>query len=325
MQPLKVFAINGMPIIGDWDKDLEGLPLNIGILNLEMANKELNTFFTSNLEENHFIEQMKLIKATKNLFLNFLYKNFTFQNEFNELFLLGLNNNSKNLIKDIEQLFHKIAIKNSLLERAGNITPYEFLANMLTNHVHNCNNAQKGLSEYFNDPCQHGVATRSPFIVDKTIHGDSNGPRFHIIVTEDQQLNYSVQYIYTINEIQRVKLYLIKGILESNFIHVSDWLDMDKWSPIIEKQIELKQRNLIAAKTFDKYLLYLSSRHTISIPKSLPSHDKSLAKRAFTYIIQPDKRDENFMFNFNNRSSSFGEGSYEPHDNNHSSIKKSFL
>lgn len=339
MQPLKVFSVDGKPIIGDWDKDLESLPLNIGILDLETANKEFNTFFSCNVEGNHVLEQMKLIKAAKHLFLNLLYKDFIFQDEFNKLFLLGLNKNSKSLIKDIDQLFHQIAIKTSLLERAGIITPYEFLSNILTNHVHNCNNSKQGLSEYYNDPCQHGMAGRSPFYLDKTISGNSDRPMFHIVVAENSQLNYSIHYIYTVNETQKIKLYLIDGILESSFIHVSHWLDMDKWSPIIKKQIELNQKNLIADKTFDKYLLYLSQKYVmeapvdvaatevptevskkisresvinfvkdlhVDIPRksiiSLENNNLFSPDRKFPNIFLPNVTDEAILFNFNRRN-----------------------
>ncbi|MGI9214986.1 MAG: hypothetical protein ACR2HS_04975, partial [Gammaproteobacteria bacterium] len=96
------------------------------------------------------------------------------------------------------------------------------------------------------------------------------------VVAEDSQLNCFIHYIYTINEIQKIKLYLIDGILESSFIHVSHWLNMDKWSPIIKKQIELKQENLIADKTFDKYLLYLSQKYVMEVPVDVATTDVPL-------------------------------------------------
>lgn len=273
MQPLKVLAKDGKPIISDWDKDLESLPLNAGIIDLQSVNQEFNTLFDLNSDDNHIVAQLELIKATKKLFLNLLYKNFTFQDQFNNLFLLGLNKYSKSLMKDIDGLFHRIAIKTSLLERAGIITPYEFLSNILTNHLHNCNNAKQGLSRYFDDPFQHGLASRSPFFLDKTISNNSDGPRFNIVVSEDNYSHYAVNYIYTVTEEQRIKLLLIKGILESNFIHINSCVDMAKWSIIIDKQIELGQEKLICMKTMDKYLLFKGMQHALRLPCKIVGAD----------------------------------------------------
>lgn len=254
MKPLMVFAKDGKPIIGDWDKDLESMPLCAGIQDLKEANTEFNTLIDTP-DDTGAIQQVKLIDATKKLFINLLYKNLIFQDDFNQRFLLGLDKHSKTLKRDINNLFFQIAIKTSLLERAGVITPYEFLTNILTNHVHNCNNADKGLEGYFDDPCQHGVESRSPFKLDKTISHSPNGPRFHIISCQGRE----IQYVYTVSEEQRVKLYSVCGLLETNFIHVGPWADMEKWHVIIERQIELRQQELIAIETMVVYKQYIKS------------------------------------------------------------------
>jgi hypothetical protein len=263
-KPLMVFAVGGKPIIGDLDKDLESLPLCIGISDLKASNTEYNTFIL-NLDSTGISEQIKLIDATKKLFMNLLYKNLVFQNSFNECFLLGLDPNSTTLIYDAENVFYTIAIKTSLLARAGVVTPYEFLRNILTNHVHNYSNANKGLSDYFNDPFQHGVDLRNPFNLDKTISHDYDGGRFHVF----SEGNSKVWYVYTRNQDQRIKLYLLPGFLETNFIHVSPTMDMQKWHIIIEKQIELKQQELIYPATMLAYKKYKKSPQIQTDPRPL--------------------------------------------------------
>lgn len=253
-KPLMVFASGGRPIIGDLDKDLESLPMNIGILDLKTANTEYNTFIL-NTDSSGISEQIKLIDATKKLFMNLLYKDSVFQSEFNECFALGLDPDSTTLIYDAENLFYTIAIKTTLLARAGVITPYEFLRNILANHAHNSCNISKGIEGYFNDPFQHGVDLRSPFSLDNTISHSYDGGRFHIFAAGKNK----VQYIYTRNQEQRIKLYLIFGFLETNFIHVSPIMDMEKWHIIIEKQIELKQQELIHPATMLAYKKYKKS------------------------------------------------------------------
>ena len=133
----------------------------------------------------------------------------------------------------------------NLLERAGVITPYELLRNMLANYWHNKDNIG-----YFENPFQHGAENRSP-IIDPKIKPDAGGPRLHI---------YQGQFIYTENEDQRVKLFLIDGFLDNNFIHIHPLANMEKWYPVIAKQISLNQGRLILPETMKAYSKYCKSK-----------------------------------------------------------------
>jgi hypothetical protein len=168
--------------------------------------------------------------------------------EFNNIFKLQLNANSINLEHDIEKLFNEIAINSNLLHSAGIITPYEFLRNILINLVHNRNNAAKGIQDYFHNPCQHGVEARSPYRSDESI---SVAPKamFHILGIDKN----TVRFVYTTNNTQRIKLYLLPGFLENNFIYVNALDDMSIWHPVITRQLELRLINLIPVNTLISY------------------------------------------------------------------------
>lgn len=265
-KPLMVFAKDGKPIIGDWDKDIESIPLCAGILNLVEFNTEFNTFIITS-DKTGISQQIKLIELTKKLFLHLLYKDQIFNDEFNKYFFLGLNKNSATLSYDIDNIFYIIAIKTSLLERAGCITPYEFLRNILANHVHNVNNEKKGMAGYFCDPFQHGVAARSPYCLDQTISRGHGGPRFHIFASK----NKKIYYLYTNDEQQRINFYSVNELLETNFIHINYSIDMEKWHHIITRQIELGQEALIYPATMLAYKKYQTNVRSALVKNSKTS------------------------------------------------------
>lgn len=238
VKPLMVLAKNNMPIISDWDKDLESMPLDDIFLANKEANKEFNTF--DSVEERRL-----LLAATKNLFEqlcehkkpshHLVIKNF-FSNKYNFLQL----------------------INGHLLASTGVITPYELLRNMLANYFHNeCHE----IHDYYKDPFQHGPNNRTP-IVDPSINADFDGSRLHI---------YQGQIIYTVSQEQRIKLYLVAGFLETNFIHIPPSADMEYWGIIIEKQVDLGQWELISPKTLEAYFKYQETEFKLG--KNLPVYN----------------------------------------------------
>ena len=236
LKALKVFAKDGIPIIGDWDKDLESMPLDKVFLANKEANKEFNTF-------NSVQERRLLLTATKKLFEQ----------------LCDQKKPAKHsVIRDFFSAKYNFLqlLNGNLLARAGCITPYELLRNMLANYFHNENSKLPG---YYPDPFQHGPEHRNPF-VDSRIKSDFEGSRFHI---------YQGNFIYTINEDQRIKLYLVEGFLETNFIHIHPLVNMEKWCVIIEKQVNLGQWELISPKTMEAYFQYQAT--LLKLGKDLPN------------------------------------------------------
>lgn len=237
-KPLMVLAKNNMPIISDWDKDSESMPLDDIFLANKESNKEFNTFDS--------VEQRKLLlAATKNLFEKLCEHKKPSQH----LVITNFFSNKYNFLQ---------LINGNLLASVGVITPYELLRNMLANYFHNESHERY---DYYKDPFQHGPNNRSP-IGDPSVNPGSDGARLHI---------YQGKVIYTVNEEQRIKLYLVTGFLETNFIHIAPSADMEYWSIILERQVDLGQWELISPVTMEAYFKYQETE--LKLGKSLPVYN----------------------------------------------------
>lgn len=123
----------------------------------------------------------------------------------------------KKLLQDpskatLDDLFESDEAKDYFTNLAGNITPIQFLDKAIMN--------QLGKSEFL----QHGAdqfGLGSKFILDTGTHLHIFGDKM-FITTDDKQ---------------RVKLWLIPEVFNSQFIHVNPAADMTIWSPLIEAQL----------------------------------------------------------------------------------------
>lgn len=235
-KPLLVFAKDGQPIMGDWDKDFESIPVNTELGNVinsiyNNAHYAFNTF--DGIEE-----QRELLRTTESLFNSL-------RNYFNE--------RESQYSPEIKKFF---SMKNkflqmvdySLLERAGVITSYEFLKNMLSNYCYKINSKTEG---YFDNPFQHGPDNRNPYAP------SPDGPRLHI---------YNGEFIYTKNEEQQINLYLNNDFLKTNFIDVHPLVNMQRWYRVIVTQIEFGQGELILPETITAYFKYIKANNLNPVP-----------------------------------------------------------
>jgi len=290
MLPLMVLAQDNKPITGDWDIDSESIPIGLP----DYAYKPINTM-QKRLPENatprdrakEALETRKrrelLLSRTKKLFnhykkeLDLILKRLDklaskqkvltpteekeaikLREQKDKLFSQG-----KSIVKLIAEgkTFQDIYFSEDIVKYTGNINPYIFLQNTARNYLYRkaVNNNHACV------PMQHGPETDSPFKDNPNVSPSSEGPRMHI---------YKNHIFYTANESQRVQLCLVKGFLETNSPGMAPWpnFSMEKWHPVIEKQIRLKQK--IPTKTklaYDLYMLLdkLEKNHTTITNKEI--------------------------------------------------------
>lgn len=136
-------------------------------------------------------------------------------------------------------------------ETAGIITPTELLiADCINDDVHS--QVTKG---YFDFLLQHGPETNNP-----GEPSDLNANMLHF---------YKGLSILTENEAELVALTLQEGYLNDYFIPIHPGWDMEKWAPVIAKQVELNQEDLIKPETKQAYINYCTKNHPEEMKKSI--------------------------------------------------------
>ena len=238
IQPLNVLAYDDKPITGDWDIDSESVPIGLP----EYAYVPIDTMNDDNATD----QQTILLWKAKRLFEYFKLQILNETKKKNKTKKLSTITDSllgKLIVDDKDLQFENIYFAESLAKYTGIITPFEFLQNTTRNYFYR----SMVDSSIACIPLQHGPETHSPFKADPSISPNSDGPRMHV---------YKNYIFYTENEIQRVKLCLVKGFLEKNYPGIPPWpaFSMEKWHPVIKKQIKLKQK--ISQQTIEAYNLY---------------------------------------------------------------------
>jgi len=235
----------GRPFFGDWDSLFQSVPLDL----------KLPTWGTTPI--NTFVDPIISIQTLEALTRELANIMFSYKPG------KKLNESMKNLLEKLERDGYVMHNKNSdgsghyslelsffvafISERAGCITPYEFLTGQLTNY------AYRG-SDAFTDPPanpkQHGNEVRNPYPPSKIDGVLSHHTALGTEVTNGEQACVD----WYLNE---------KNIdfFRKNGLDINPKFNLDVWGPIIAKQIELansKESDYIPpAEVMEAYLNHL--------------------------------------------------------------------
>lgn len=147
----------------------------------------------------------------------------------------------------------------SFAKTAGVITPYELLTEKLIN-----DEFAKSCSHFFN-LLQHGPETNNP-----GKPSSLDGKILHF---------YHGLPVLTENEDELIQLVTQKGFLEKYYIRIHPGWNMEKWSPVIKRQIELNQH--VNPDTLVSYRAYhaLQQAHKDKITENNQNENKHQLRR----------------------------------------------
>lgn len=267
-KPFNVFSDNeGRPTTGDWDIAAVCNSPKVP----DYARRVYNTFDKKTDPQGGYLQQKALVVATETLFRelkkNALEKLKKIQEEIERRKEGGKAKESKVVRENIESLslrelealeafktldpVERLLIKtknssklydNFSLERAGCITPFEFLQARLIN------------VEYANPNSLYGAQTRpgtenpyfDPNIQNLIQHGAENRTPYAPVALEGKILHfYKGLIVLTEGEDQLINFMMSGNYLKNNLIDIHYGWQMSKWAPVLEKQAKLNQINLI--------------------------------------------------------------------------------
>jgi len=231
LKPAMVIAKNGLPITGDWDIEevlFEKKPIYDTAYNIFDKNQVINL----NAYEALLVDSHKLFNELKQ---NAQGKSELERTDFDKLLL---------------SISFKQILNEGSREKTGRVTPYDFLIISLINYTYNnrlyeTDAKRQNLHRNIKDLLQHGFDCLSPY------PPNLNGNRLH---------NCEGKWFITSNMKERIRMYLSEGFLEEYSLKIHPLSPMDKFAPIIERQIQLKQFYNISDATRGCYLKYYEKK-----------------------------------------------------------------
>jgi len=244
-------SVELLPVTGDVDELLVGYPAKLP----RYAGQVFQTFDADGLPDT--LGKVRLLRATKQYF-----------EEIKETYLKGnsglldhpyLNSIDASIyLKKIfqgtfEELFspHDNQSANFALERAGRITPHEFLYNIITNQVY---------SQYpdvnIHNLYQHGADNRSPYNP-SPLDAPSLTLRRNLLKGELETI-----YCPSLHSLLKNVL-LDPTYLKNCCFHINPRWPMDKFMPVIEKQLKFQAQSIFP----ETYHVYLNYRKVLDFEK----------------------------------------------------------
>lgn len=153
----------------------------------------------------------------------------------------------KELVKDFILLLHEVSGEkltfDQMCEVQENVTRFAQTSGIISSYqlltAMAVNDGFSSSASIFNALFQHGPETNNP-----GDPSDLNGGMLHF---------YKGLPVLTETENELVAFVMQPGFLEEHFYPVHPGWNMEKWSPVIDKQLELGQLDLIHPKTLEAY------------------------------------------------------------------------
>lgn len=328
-QPFEVFAKEGKPITGDWDMFAQTMPIILAPIEipsnhnvLRFTNSIRKKFKKIIRKKKILIDYHKVMNADPSGFTTLEEKS-ELVNAMADLFKTLKKHAKKNtgLFNQQTPTTERNLLKEFLLDKnvkwdklydhnffktAGLVTPYEGLWILITNYIYDPKNKNKYFGErkktalidaaprtstgiqYLDalalgnclNPLQHGPECNNPHAGNTAISSGSAGP--YLVIYNGMQL-------YIPSEEKLIELCLTDYLLKKQFLPVHFANPMEKWHPIIDKQLEFGQGYLIDPRTLDAYNKYkylaATMKHAATIAanqseSNVPEdHDKLWGKR----------------------------------------------